>query len=82
MFSENSIVSCHWGWTQLYYVIKTKTKQKEKKHEHKRGREKERDDDEEEEEEERRRENGREKVVKQYNIRQPLEHNNTERDKY
>ena len=25
---------------------------------------------------------GREKVVKQYNIRQPLEHNNTERDKY
>lgn len=26
--------------------------------------------------------NGGEKVVKQYNIRQALEHNNTERDKY
>lgn len=34
------------------------------------------------EEKERKRENGREEVVKQYNIRQPLEHNNTERDKY
>ena len=31
--------------------------------------------------EEKKGENGRE-VVKQYNIRQPLEHNNTERDKY
>lgn len=28
MFSENSIVSCHWGWSQLYYVIKTTTKKK------------------------------------------------------
>lgn len=30
----------------------------------------------------RKRANGGEEVVKQYNIRQALEHNNTERDKY
>lgn len=34
------------------------------------------------EEKERERANGGEEVVEQYNIRQPLEHNNTERDKY
>lgn len=34
------------------------------------------------EEKERKQENGGEEVVKQYNIGQPLEHNNTERDKY
>lgn len=40
-----------------------------------------RDYDEEEKERDNERMAGRE-VVKQYNIRQPLEHNNTERDKY
>lgn len=73
MFSENSIVSCHGGWSQLYYVVKNKnvnTRGKDRMGETMKERE---------------REKTREwqgEVVKQYNIRQALEHNNTERDKY